>query len=278
LNLYQDIGQQLTEHYGEGEARALSRIIIEDILQMSFTRVIAGLEDGLTAESAEKVASTIDRLLKDEPIQHILGWTRFCGNEFEVSPDVLIPRPETERLVEIATSLSLPSENPLVMDACTGSGCIAVSIKLSKPKWQVVACDLSEPALQMAQNNANANGAEVVFAQVDVLSAERPKGPFDLIVSNPPYVMNKENSTMEPRVLEHEPAMALFVDDDDPLVFYRAIAEWGKLCLKPRGWIAVEINSALGKETSNLFVEHGYHEVRLEKDMFERDRFVICQK
>lgn len=278
MNIYQHITQQLFQVYERGEAQALSRIVVEDILGLSFTRVMAGLEGSLEPDKERLADETVARLLQNEPIQHIVGSAKFCGHVFRVSRDVLIPRPETEQLVEIAVGLGLSSESLRVMDACTGSGCIGVSIKLARPQWQVEACDISDEALQIASENAQNNGADVLFSKVNVLSNERPMGQFDLIVSNPPYVMNKEKSSMKPHVLEHEPHLALFVEDDNPLVFYQALAEWGRDSLVAGGYLAVEINSALGKQTSELFADAGYGDVRLITDMFDHHRFVVCRK
>lgn len=284
-DIFHHIVQQLSPVYGQGEARAMGRMLVEDLLGLSFTRVVAGLCDELPVEQKEAVDEAVARLLCREPIQYVIGRAQFCDHWFRVNPSVLIPRPETEQLVEIVGQLALPQESDgnglarvRVMDACTGSGCIAVSLKLAHPDWQVEACDVSEAALDVACANAAENEADVRFCSVDVLSEVRPQGPFDVIVSNPPYVMQKEKISMESHVLEHEPALALFVDDENPLVFYNALADWGRASLKPGGWLAVEINAALGQQTADVFAQAGYADVQLMADMFNNERFVICRK
>ena len=239
---------------------------------------MAGISPALSVQEGQKLDLCISRLLADEPIQHIIGRCTFCGHAFGVNPSVLIPRPETEQLVSMALSLPGVPAKAAVMDACTGSGCIAISLKKERPQWQVYACDVSSEALQTARDNAASNGADITFSQLDVLSTVRPEGTFDILVSNPPYVMNKEKSSMEPRVLDHEPHMALFVPDDNPLVFYQALAAWGNRSLHPSGWVVAEINPLLATDTSDVFTQQGFAHCEIINDIFDKQRFIRCQK
>ncbi|MBP5628437.1 MAG: peptide chain release factor N(5)-glutamine methyltransferase [Bacteroidaceae bacterium] len=277
-NLYHNIVSRLADHFSSSEAQALARMIVEDYLNLPFPHVMAGISPALSVWEGQRLDLCISRLLADEPVQHIIGHCTFCGHTFSVNPSVLIPRPETEQLVSMAMSLPALPEHAVVMDACTGSGCIAVSLKKEKPEWQLYACDASTEALQTARENATLNETDIAFSQVDVLSSERPTGPFDIIVSNPPYVMDKEKTSMEPRVLKHEPHMALFVPDDNPLIFYKAIAAWGKQSLNPGGWVVVEINPLLAEETSDIFTHQGYENCEIINDIFGKQRFIRCQK
>lgn len=276
-DIFRYTSEKLSASYSPGEAKALSRVVIEDIIGYSFTKALADLEPELDEHKKEMLDNVIRRLQKHEPIQYILGKTTFCNHDFLVTPDVLIPRPETETLVETAIKLDLDT-NARIMDACTGSGCIAISIKLAQPTWHVEACDISEPALALAKKNAAKNNADVDFYNINVLSEELPYGPYDIIVSNPPYVMNSEKCSMESNVLEHEPHLALFVEDNNPLVFYNALANWGKRALAPKGELLVEINHLLAAETRELFEKMQYACIRIIKDCFGKDRFILCQK
>ena len=257
-NLYHYIVSRLAGHFGNSEAQALARTIVEDYLYLPFPHVMAGISPALSVQEGQKLDLCISRLLDNEPIQHIIGHCTFWGHIFNVNPSVLIPRPETEQLVSMVLGIPDLSMHAAVMDACTGSGCIAVSLKKERPEWQLYACDASPEALQTARENAILNNVEVYFSLTDVLSPERPEGPFDVIVSNPPYVLDKEKTTMEPHVLEREPHMALFVPDENPLVFYHAIANWGRQSLTPDGWILTEINPLLATETLQVFTQQGY--------------------
>ena len=216
------------------------------------------------------------RLQAGEPIQYVLGVTEFCGRRFSVGPGVLIPRPETEQLVAGAVRALEGVSVPRVLDLCTGSGCIAWSIALEVPGAEVIGVDVSETALDYARNQFAGEGCKPVFLQADVLDAEQefPYGPFDLIVSNPPYVMERERARMRPNVLDHEPALALFVPDDDPLLFYRAIARWAQRFLRPGGIGLVEINEALGPETADIFRSAALKNIQIHRDFAEKERFI----
>ena len=277
-NLYHYIVSRLAGHFSDSEAQALARIIVEDYLNLPFPHVMAGISPALTVQEGQKLDLCISRLLDNEPIQHITGRCTFCGRTLNVNPSVLIPRPETEQLVSMVLSLPELPKCAAVMDACTGSGCIAVSLKAEQPDWQIYGCDASAEALQMARENATLNNADIHFSLVDVLTSERPKGSFDVIVSNPPYVLNREKSSMKPHVLEREPHMALFVPDDNPLIFYHAIANWGRQSLSPNGWVLTEINPLLATDTLQVFTQQGYKNCEIINDLYDKQRFIRCQK
>jgi len=277
-NLYSSIIGQLTARFAKDEAQAMARILIEDLLHLSLPHVLAGIIPPLSVQEGLLVKQAVSRLLDNEPIQYVIGSTTFCGNTFCVNPSVLIPRPETEQLVDMATDIADLPEHVSIMDACTGSGCIAISIKKKRPDWEVYACDISAEALQTARENAKANGAEVHFTHTDVLSDKLLTGPFDIMVSNPPYVMDKEKSSMEPHVLKREPHLALFVTDDEPLIFYRALAQWGQRSLSSEGWMLAEINPLLSQETKALFEAQQYRDCTIINDNYGKERFIRCRK
>jgi release factor glutamine methyltransferase len=246
--------------------------------------------DILSNKNTEKEVNwenIIERINSHEPIQYILGETEFYGRKFLVNESVLIPRPETEELVKyiIDTRKNLISHIssqrrtvPIsqVLDLGTGSGCIAISLAKELPDSQVFAYDISEKALEMAQKNAELNNAKVIFEKVDILDSPFSilHSPFSIIVSNPPYVTKQEIERMQKNVLDFEPHLALFVEDVDPLVFYEAIADIAWNNLNNNGLVAVEINEALGKETAEIFIKKGFSEVRIIKDIHQKERFV----
>ena len=297
--------------YPEAEARSLVLMLCEELLgTRSYTHII---EPAFTVDAAKEgpLRAALSRLKEGEPVQYVLGKALFCGREFRVTPDVLIPRGETEILALKAVEWARVSErdgaleqgggaSPVrVLDLCTGSGNIAWTVALEVPGARVVGVDLSADALQVARSQAFVlpDGAVApCFVQADVLALEQPGLPapslpdvpapassdvpslgqaFDLIVSNPPYVMDSEKALMRSNVLEHEPATALFVPDDDPLLFYRALARWAQRLLAPDGCGIVEINEQLGPGTCEVFRSAGFREVSLLKDYFDKDRFVI---
>ena len=221
-------------------------------------------------EAPQVLLDGLSRLLDGEPLQYITGWQEFYGRRFAVRPGVLIPRPETEILVRHAC---------IKLDLCTGSGCIAWSIALEVPESSVTGVDLSDEALTVAGGQKEilcpGTDAEPLFIKADVLGEETfPGGPFDILTANPPYIRESEKALMQRNVLEHEPAMALFVPDGDPLLFYRAIARHALHSLVPGGWGIVEINEALGPQTAAVFEEAGLRKVEILPDFSGRDRFV----
>ena len=276
-NVISDIRQALQPLYGKEEAAALTRIICCEMLGQSPTDFFLGKDIALSANAKTFLQNILQRLHHFEPIQYIQGYAPFLGRRFFVAPGVLIPRPETAELTERLSQL-LPA-NACVLDIGTGSGCIAVSLSLSLPEAEIFACDVSEKALAIAKENNERLQGKVHFFQADILSY-KPKAEdynrFDALVSNPPYVTRREEASMEQNVLRHEPHEALFVPDDDPLLFYRKIAELGKVMLKPCGLLAFEVNQAYGPETKALLEAEGYEDVRLEQDLSQKDRFVFA--
>jgi release factor glutamine methyltransferase len=217
----------------------------------------------------------VDRLNKYEPIQYILGHTVFYGLDFIVNKHVLIPRPETEELVQMALKLNAKT----VIDFGTGSGCIPISIKKNMPEAKVFAVEISNEALEVARLNAKKNKVEIEFVAGDILNfTAKFTDKFDLIVSNPPYVKDEEKADIEDHVKLYEPHLALFVSDTDPLVFYKKIAKIGNEILNHEGQVLVEINSALGAETAKCFEDHGYLNVQLLTDFYGKHRFVFAKR
>ena len=221
------------------------------------------------------LAGDLARLRNGEPIQYILGFADFYGRRFNVSPAVLIPRPETEFLCH--TILAAAAGTPAVVDLCTGSGCIAWTLAAEIPGAEVTGVDISPEALTVARGQQVACHRAPSFVQADILAdppASLPEASFDLLTANPPYVMDRERAAMRPNVLEHEPALALFVPDEDPLVFYRAVARWARTLLRPGGWGYAEINALLGPETAAVFRDAGFSGVSLLQDLGGASRFV----
>ncbi len=246
----------------------------------------------ISAESLKELSEDTDRLASGEPIQYVLGYEEFCGRRFKVCPDVLIPRPETEILCAEAIKISQGNSAPVrVLDLCTGSGCIAWTIALDLPGSVVYGVDISPAALAIASTQhpvpepvegpAPVEGPEPVegpvFLQADILQdpPHFPGGKFDLILANPPYIKESQKADMRPNVLNFEPALALFAPDEDPLVFYRAVARWSRALLAPGGTGIVEINELLGPETRDIFLESGFGNVRILRDFSEKNRFVV---
>lgn len=263
--------------YPSPEARGLVLMLCEEKLGVrNYTHIIEP-QTQIPAGREAEMEQDLQRLCQAEPIQYVLGVTEFCGHRFAVGPSVLIPRPETELLVAegVRALREMDLEGvPQVLDLCTGSGCIAWSVALEIRDAQVIGVDLSEAALGYARNQFAGNAP--VFMQADVLDTEQefPYGPFDLIVSNPPYVMERERVLMRRNVLDYEPAEALFVPDGDPLLFYRAIARWAQRFLRPGGVGLVEINEALGDETAGVFRSAGFKNVQIRRDFYGKARFI----
>ena len=241
----------------------------------------------VSADVAEKSLEAFARMASGQPIQYIIGKAHFYGRQFNVNPSVLIPRPETEVLCREVINhhgrMHSLCPNPKILDMCTGSGCIAWTLALEIPKAKVRAVDISDGALDVAgsqdfdQEMEQTGAAAPDFIKADVLGeipAEIASSSYDIIVSNPPYVMDSEKALMRANVLEHEPHLALFVPDNDPLLFYRAVARWASRLLTPGGYGIVEINEALGQQTADVFREAGFIGVEVVADLNDRDRFV----
>jgi release factor glutamine methyltransferase len=268
--------EQLKLIYDEGEAGAISDWLMEHLAGIKKTDRISEQKRGLTEEEVSRLGSYLKRLLTHEPVQYVLNEAWFCGLKFYVDKNVLIPRPETEELIEwIISDCKFPVDQLKILDIGSGSGCIPVSLKRRIGKAEVWGCDISDSALEVATRNATTLGADVRFIQLDFLAKEQrdPLPQFDVIVSNPPYVPEKDKDQMQPNVRDHEPAVALFVPDNDPLVFYRAIADFGKKHLNPGGTIYTEIYENLGAETLELFVSNGYKST-IKKDITGKERMM----
>ena len=269
----------LEKLYPSPEARGLVLMLCEERLGVrSYTHIVEPLFE-IPEPELPGLKADMSRLAAGEPIQYVLGYTEFCGRKFKVAPSVLIPRPETGQLVDESLKLLAAMGRPAkVLDLCTGSGCIAWSVALGAPGVSVTAADISEPALALARSQfedvpSGANAPEFVCS--DLLGGCREIcGRFDLLLSNPPYVMEKEKAAMRRNVLEHEPGIALFVPDDDPLLFYRALASVSLRLLDSSGTGIVEINEALGPETAAVFEAAGYRKTEILRDIFGKDRFV----
>lgn len=270
--------EELDPLYGSGEVAAFCEILCEAFLGWDRVRLLTEKEKTIDQSDLLRFHWALEDLHRHRPIQHIVGYTDFCGCRIEVCPDVLIPRPETEEMVRWITGGNLP-EAGSILDLCTGSGCIAIALKQAFPRAEVTAVDVSDRALAVAQRNATANGTEVEFQHADVLSARfgEELGRYSLIVSNPPYVRECEKARMSANVLDYDPALALFVPDDDPLRFYRAIGIFAQEHLGENGLLALEINEALGDETCELLHRTGFSPT-LHTDFRGRKRWVSAHK
>lgn len=271
---FEQLVQTLTPLYGEGEARSIARIVFEDVFGIfKITQ-----EQFLSAGQEEHLARISERLLAYEPVQYIVGMADFYGMKFKVDPRVLIPRPETEELVEWILEATTERKSLKALDIGAGSGCIPVALKKKRPDWDVAAIDLSAEALQLARENASLNDVYVDFMQVDFLSEKLwPQlGRYDLVVSNPPYIPFRESDLLANNVRKYEPAHALFVDDADPLIFYRKIAVFSKTHLNAGGSVFVETNEFNASEVAALFRSAGFGNVQLKRDMSGKERMVKC--
>ncbi len=278
---YHELWRMLTSVYEDDEAQAVARMVYEVRFRLSLSDICIGKDTQLSADSQTQLEEIAQRLLNQEPVQYVLGETTFAGRTFKVTPDVLIPRPETAELCEwIDTSISPSGKR--VLDIGTGSGCIAITLALAWPEADVTAWDISAEALAVAQENAEHLGARITFRQVDILM-EAPAswegvGECHLIVSNPPYITAREATAMEHNVLDWEPHRALFVPDNDPLLFYRAIARYAQQALEPQGWLYFEINPLYADELHRLLDTMGYHHVETKKDQYGKQRMIRAQR
>lgn len=277
--IFNQLVSEITPVYEENEAKSIIYLLLEHYLKISKTDILLDNPVSQLFDFTE----IIQRIKAQEPVQYVIGETEFYGRKFKVTPDTLIPRPETEELVQLAIGswqLAVGNQSSTtILDIGTGSGCIAISLACEIPDVQVYAYDISEKALKIARQNAKKNSVKVIFEEVNILeSFPIYHSPFNIIVSNPPYVMNAEKAEMEKNVLEYEPHLALFVEDDNPLIFYKKIAEFAAKNLTDKGWCIVEINQALGLETAELFWNQGFHYVEVIKDMFGKDRMVKAIK
>ena len=271
---YRQLWQALLPCYDEREAQAVVRMMLEERFGLTLTDIVCDGVARLDASQQAELQGMVAKLEQGEPIQYVMGYAPFYGRHFHVEPGVLIPRPETQQLVEWAVEEIGKSAARSVLDIGTGSGCIAISIALEAPLSEVSAWDISTDALRIARDNAASLHAPVEFRQQDALHAPmEDREKWDLIISNPPYVMEKERKEMADNVLRHEPSLALFVPNDDPLRFYRAIARYGKHALRPGGTLLFEINPLLAEDMLRLLEEESYQHVQLIADAFGKSRF-----
>jgi release factor glutamine methyltransferase len=268
----------LLGYYPKEEINTFFYRICEQHLDYKRIDVSLKSETLISPKTFEYFETIISRLLTYEPIQYILGTTSFFGLEFKVDSNVLIPRPETEELVAWILKQTDSSQSLKILDIGTGSGCIAISLVKHLPNVEIYALDVSPKALEIAEFNAQQNAVKLNMIKANVLDWKPTDLSFDLIVSNPPYVREIEKERMAPNVLEHEPHLALFVENDNPLVFYRAIVELGKQTLKKQGQLYFEINEYLGKETQALFSSDTFEDVQLKSDIFGKHRMICAQK
>ena len=262
----------------EAEAKMYARECLMEVLNVSFAQLLARSPLSLSAEQWSALDGMIVRLSQNEPLQYVLGHTPFHGLDFKVSPDVLIPRPETSELVDWVISCSSAFPELHILDAATGSGCIAVSLANALPKAHVSALDVSDAALRVARSNASACGVVVDFFKFDLLAGMTLPARYDVVVSNPPYVCDSEKAAMEANVLDYEPHLALFVSDSDPLIFYRRLAKLAFDALNDGGMLFLEINERFGAQTCSLISDSGFSQVTLKKDFFGKDRMIMAVK
>ena len=300
MKTYQQLWQSLTSLYDAGEAQAIVRTVLDVEFGMTLTDIICGKVNELSADEERKLEEIIIRLQKGEPVQYVLGEADFAGRPFHVEPGVLIPRPETAELCQwiekdmieksIVSSGDSSEDSPedssgnspqatddarRILDICTGSGCIAITLGLNIPNSEVTGWDISEDALRIAQGNVEMLKARNVRIEYqDALALPKAAEAADLIVSNPPYICEKEKADMEKNVLEHEPSIALFVPDEDPLKFYRAIAEYASSALKSGGALYFELNPIYEKETREMLLKLDFKDIETKEDAFGKKRMM----
>lgn len=283
---FQSLWRSLMPVYGnsEGEAKAVTRLLLEDMYGMTMADICGGALEQMNIDDKRRLDAMMMRLLQGEPVQYIIGESVFCGRRFIVEPCVLIPRPETAQLCRMVVTdhdrpvCALQPPLPLrVLDIGTGSGCIAVTLALSLFRPEVTAWDISAEALLVARANAKRYGAHIDFQLQDALCAPHDEEKWDVIVSNPPYISNSERKDMSPHVLDHEPHTALFVPDDDPLRFYRAIATYAASALKKDGTLYFEINPRFAEQMREMLQHMGFVYVEIVNDEYGKRRFCKSQ-
>jgi len=267
----------LQENYSSNEISAMFKLLAGDC-NISHFEIVTNPHKEFLKNEEQFFMQALERLQTNEPIQYIRGKADFYGLEFDVSPAVLIPRGETELLVHAIVQQAQSAENLTIVDACTGSGCIAIALANNLPQANVFACDISIEALEIAKRNAQKNNVAVEFLHCDILQqsacAQLPQ--CSILVSNPPYVTKSEKAKMHANVLDFEPELALFVNGENPLLFYDALAKLGLQILQPKGILLCEINENLGEETQQLFANYGYAQVEILCDLHDKQRFVRC--
>lgn len=282
MKTYQQFWQSLTPLYDAGEAQAIVRTVLDVEYGMTLTDIICGKVNELSSDEERNLEEIIARLQNGEPVQYVLGEADFAGRTFHVEPGVLIPRPETAELcqwIEEEVSSLKADERKQILDICTGSGCIAITLGLNIPNSEVTGWDISEDALRIAQGNVEMlKAGNVRIEYQDALMLPKAAEAADIIVSNPPYICEKEKADMEKNVLEHEPSIALFVPDEEPLKFYRAIAEYASSALKSEGALYFEINPIYEKETREMLEELGFKDIETKEDAFGKKRMMKAKK
>lgn len=280
-----NVGQVLAEQeaaletlYPERERRNIVQLLFKHFLNYDRADLVLRIDEPLEVEMLQKLDNALSRLVKGEPLQYILGVAEFYGKQFEVNENVLIPRPETEELVHLIINEQKGAPER-ILDIGTGSGCIAISLAEHFQNTEVVATDISHEALKVAQRNAKRNNVKVEFVHHDILKKDlHALGSFDVIVSNPPYVAEEERKDLEQHVLAHEPHLALFASTDDPLIFYRQIAEKARSVLNEGGMLYFELNAMYAQDTAELVSALGYSSIQIHKDMQEKERFLSALK
>lgn len=269
---------ELIGYYPDTEIESFFNLLSEDILNLKRIAISQNLYAVVSGKKYERFQKAIAKLKNYEPIQYILGNTEFYGLIFEVNPSVLIPRPETEELVSWIIDDCKDRKDLSILDIGTGSGCIAISLAKNLKHTKVYALDVSEDALKLAKLNATKNEVDIEFIEADILDWDLGNIQFDVIVSNPPYVRELEKEAMSANVLNHEPHLALFVKNDDALLYYRKIAEISENILKPNGQLYFEINESLGEPTKELLANNSFNNIELKLDIFEKDRMIKAIK
>jgi len=272
------IRKELAGIYAKGEIESLVFLIFEKLKGYSRTQFLLANEEKLSDDDIIEIGKIIARLKNHEPIQYILGMTEFYGLPFYAVPGVLIPRPETEELVQWIIQENRHT-NPTILDIGTGTGCIVISLRKNIPQSTVLACDISPVCIETARRNSQLNTSEISVFEYDILNGiPEVKFPdLDVIVSNPPYIRETEKSLMEKNVLGYEPELALFVADEKPLIFYERIADFARIHLKNQGWLYFEINEAFGQECCEMLQKKGYSEIVLKMDINGKDRMIGCR-
>lgn len=282
--MYRKLWQRLAQQYGEDEAKAIVRMVLEVRFGLSWPDIVCGNTPELSTNDLSALETIIRRLEQSEPVQYVLGQAEFGGRTFMVNHNVLIPRPETYELcqwvLEAVRSINDDEHGVSLLDVGTGSGCIACTLAAELPNAKVTAWDISAAALAVARENARRLGVDVIFSQTDILNSHSSSliSHFSFIISNPPYICNKERSTMERNVLDYEPDLALFVPDDDPLLFYRSIAQYALQALQPDGWLYFEINPFYAEPLCEMLRDMRFSRIELKIDQYDKQRFVRARK
>jgi release factor glutamine methyltransferase len=272
----QYIRENIGTAYPEPEAGAIAQLVLEYVLQKSRVQLSLGQQDEVSAEQEQQVRQAVERLKRQEPVQYVLGVAHFYGLDLQVDERVLIPRPETEELVDLVVRDYKGQPSLHILDICAGSGCIPLALAANLNTSKVYGLELSEGALQVASANAARYSLPVEWLQQDVFASIPGIAPhsLDIITSNPPYVMEQEKALMRPNVLDYEPHLALFVPDEDPLKYYRCIADLGASLLKSGGRLYFEINEQYGEEVRQLLLTAGFRQAEVVQDLFNKNRIV----